>query len=85
MLKASNFNQNDKDNYVPSWMIILMKALPHPSSIEYHYIADDDQERLVMWQIKLKEGKDHPVNTIKMPFYSTKLESHTKTLHMCCK
>ncbi len=40
---------------------------PHPSGNEYHSIADCNQGKPIMWQVKLQEEKYHPNNDHEVP------------------
>ena len=46
------------DKYCLGFMSVPRK--PHPLGNEYHSIADGDEGKPIMWQIKLQEGKDRP-------------------------
>ncbi|KAL7447907.1 hypothetical protein ACHAXS_000102 [Conticribra weissflogii] len=46
------------DKYCPSFMCVPHK--PHPFGNEYHFIADGDQGRAILWRVELVEGKDWP-------------------------
>ncbi|KAL7473021.1 hypothetical protein ACHAXS_013394 [Conticribra weissflogii] len=43
------------NQYCPGFMFVPQK--PHPSSNEYHSIADCKQGKPIMWQVKLHGGK----------------------------
>jgi hypothetical protein len=46
------------NKYCPGFITLPRK--PHPFGNEYHLIADGDDGRFIMWQIKIVEGKDRP-------------------------
>ena len=46
------------NKFFPGFMCVPRK--PHPFCNEYHSIADGDDDRLIMWRVKLVEGKDKP-------------------------
>ncbi|KAL7449250.1 hypothetical protein ACHAXS_000194 [Conticribra weissflogii] len=46
------------NQHCPGFMYIPCK--PHPRGNKYHLIADRDQGKSIMWQVKLQEGKHHP-------------------------
>ncbi len=46
------------DKFCPGFMCVLHKS--HPLGNEYHFIADGDQGRVIMWKVELVGGKDQP-------------------------
>ncbi len=50
------------NQHCPGFMYIPCK--PHPRGNKYHLIADRDQGKSIMWQVKLQEGKHHPRLTV---------------------
>ncbi len=44
--------------YCPAFMCVPRK--PHPFGNEYHLIANGDDGKLIMWRVKIVEGKDRP-------------------------
>ncbi len=64
------------NQHCPGFMYVEHK--PHPSGNEYHSIADRRQGKLIMWQVKLQEGKYHPKNNHGMPWFPSEFENNTK-------
>ncbi|KAL7468866.1 hypothetical protein ACHAXS_012884 [Conticribra weissflogii] len=62
----SNYNPswlNCLDESMSSWLnqhcpgFMYVPCKPHPSRKKYHSIADRDQGKPILWQVKLQEGK----------------------------
>jgi len=45
----------------------------------YHSIADGDQDKPILWRIKLQEGKDRPKDNNNMPQFPSDFEQQTTT------
>ncbi len=46
------------NKFCPGFMTLPWK--PHPFGNKYHLIADGNDGKFIMWQIKIVEGKDRP-------------------------
>ncbi len=61
----------------PGFMYAPCKS--HPSRNEYHYIADRDSGKPIMWQMKLQEQNDHPKDINGQPQFPSQCENPLKT------
>ena len=70
------------DKFCPGFMCVPRK--PHPFGNEYHSIADGATEKglegkLIMWRVRLREGKDGPKNPDGSWAFPSKFPGYSKT------
>lgn len=58
---------------------MFVQQKTHPSTNEYHSIADGNKVKPIMWQVTLKEGKYRPKDANSKPCFLKEFESHSKT------
>ena len=65
--------------YAPGYMFV--PQMPHPFGNKFHTITDGDQGKPIMWQAKIQEENDRPMNGSR-PFYPLQFETFLITVKL---
>jgi hypothetical protein len=72
------------DESMNSWLnkfcpgFLSLPRRPHPFGNEYHSIADGDDGKPIMWQVRIVEGKDRPRKSDGTFAFPTRVQQHRR-------